>query len=126
MSVYGIGLLGSNNGNSCLRYKCGKEIEINFASQQELSNIYHRHLFIRNTISSIFFEEKNYSIADIVNSCFQICLISRLFLGRKYNGEVLDWIPSDEIEERYFEYQNTRKILIEKIGYISELDWSDL
>lgn len=58
----------------------------------------------------MFLEESEFTI----KKCKYLMDFSFGEIGKRFDGEMLDWVPRYETEKKWFEKQNTRKVLIEK------------
>jgi hypothetical protein len=126
VNVLWAGMIRTNSNNkTTIRYVDKKEYVVTLMSQQELSNTYHRHKFIMNSLNGQFNNQDVY-IKETIDRCTYINTVCRIELATRFNGVLLDWIPYDEIDARFYAHQNTRKILVEKKGKHSEMDWSNL
>lgn len=98
----------------------GQSIPFSQVTHQHWSNIYWYHKYIYCTTTESNEDENSKNIfgnffSDTAKKCKFLMEFSLIQLDKRFDGELLDWIPQYENEKRWFKNQNTRKILIEKI-----------
>jgi len=105
------------NGEQLWRTADGQEIPFSKVTHQHWSNIYWYHRYIFETYTEqlkglhpMFVEESEFTI----KKCKYLMDFSFNEIGKRFDGEILDWIPKYENEKMWYKKQSTRKILIEK------------
>lgn len=96
----------------------GESIPFSQVTHQHWSNIYWYHKYIYTTACESISDNPNNNFIDYFYQTSDKCeLLMGFALGqleKRFDGELLDWVPKYEKEKEWFERQNTRKILIEK------------
>lgn len=97
----------------------GKQIPFCDITHQHWSNIYwyHRHMY-EEAVEGL--EEGAYkSLTDYAEQtrdrCKHLMQVAVYQIGKRFDGEILDWQPKYENEIEWYKKQSTRKILLEII-----------
>lgn len=95
----------------------GLEIPMSKVTHQHWSNIYWYHRYIvETTTQQLPRTFLNHTKNALIKKCNWLLDIALEQIKLRFDGEILDWVPIYENEKEWFEIQNTRKVLIEKIG----------
>ena len=108
----------NENGEQLWRTADGTEIPFSEVTHQHWSNIYWYHRYIYE-ITCEGLKEKGYGVlSDFAEKTYDKCKYLMDFsfgeIQKRFDGEILDWVPKYDNEKKWFEKQNTRKVLIEK------------
>jgi hypothetical protein len=107
------------NNEPCWRTAQGDEIPFSQITHQHWSNIYwyHKYLEQRNEERK---EKTHWLYSGFTYEEYKInfskkCELALGQLNKRFNGELLDWVPMYREEKQWYIQQSTRKILLEKI-----------
>jgi hypothetical protein len=107
------------NGEELWQTADGESIPFSQVTHQHWSNIYWYHKYVY-CMSCEGQEDQNSRniFGDFFNDTAKKCKFLMDFslgqLEKRFDGELLDWVPIYEKEKKWFKSQSTRKILIEK------------
>jgi|GEM_PF-6353694 len=96
----------------------GLQIPFSEVTHQHWSNIYWYNRYIyENACEEL--KERNNILTEHVKSIHDKCQYLMAFahgqIEKRFDGEMLDWVPKYDNEKKWYAKQSTRKILIEKI-----------
>lgn len=96
----------------------GTSIPVSQVTHQHWSNIYWYHKYIYTTACESISDNPKNTFRDFFDQTSDKCEFLMGFalgqLEKRFDGELLDWVPKYGKEKEWFERQNTRKILMEK------------